>query len=93
MGAAAAECAVPLDEQDETHRSLAVWLLTQTGRLQEATQRAQEGRVQPETLANLGMALYEAGQREPGRRMMAAACPQLAEDDAARCHTVLSEMR
>jgi len=83
----------PTGAAEVQHRSLSIWLLARTGDLDTAVDLLEAGEVEPAQRANLAIALYEAGQQSQGRRLMAEACDQMPEADAAGCRAALGRMR
>lgn len=84
--------AQPGPTAEDQHRSLTVWLLTRTGQLSPAAVLVAEGPVEAGQVANLAVALYEGGQRQRGRALMAEACARMDIDNADSCAKTLSQM-
>ena len=65
---------------------------TQSGDLDGALEVAQRNHAQPNTIANLALALKEAGRVAEARAVLEPACPRMQGADAPRCYDLLETL-
>ena len=71
---------------------LGLRLHVERGRMAEATALAQTPDADPADVFWLGSKLAAAGQLTEARSLLSGACPQLQDDSASRCSTLLGQL-
>ncbi len=80
------------DDQLAAVETLQVRALTRKGDLDEAVTVAAGNHAEPSALANLALALKNAGRAEEAKAILEPACPRMQGEDATRCYDFLANL-